>query len=68
MFAIMIGNKEMIESIKVMPKVSKIINEELVLKAERALNKLGKDGVVVMRLKAIIASSKHGIKKVAEVL
>jgi transposase len=50
-----------------MPKVSKIINKELVLKAREALNNRGKNGVVVTRLRAIIASSKHGIKKVAEV-
>jgi transposase len=50
-----------------MPKTSKIIEGELVLKAEKALSKIGNEGVVAVRLKAIIASSKHGIKKVAEV-
>ena len=50
-----------------MPKTSKILDEELVLKAQAALKKLKEKGVVEVRLKAIIAAGKHGIKKVAEV-
>ena len=50
-----------------MPKTTKIIDQELVTNAERALNSLGDNGVVAIRLKAIIASYKHGIKKVSEV-
>ncbi len=50
-----------------MPKISKIIDQELVKNAVKALNILGNEGVVALRLKAIIASYKHGIKKVSEV-
>lgn len=50
-----------------MPKESKLIDKELVRRAKEELERLGKEGVVAMRLKAIIASYSHGIKKVAEV-
>ncbi len=50
-----------------MPKISKIIDEAMVLKAEKALRQIRGCGVAALRLKAIIASSKHGLKKVAEV-
>jgi transposase len=50
-----------------MSKVTKIIDKELVEEAEKALDNLGCDGVVAIRLKAIIASYKHGLKKVSEV-
>ncbi len=50
-----------------MPKETKIITQEMVTVAEKELNKLKEIGRIAIRLKAIIASSKHGIKKVAEV-
>ena len=50
-----------------MPKKTKLIDQELVMNAERALNLLGDNGVIAIRLTAIIASYKHGIKKVSEV-
>lgn len=50
-----------------MPKVTKIIDEELVNKARDALGALGDNGIVAIRLRAIIASYKHSIKIVSEV-
>jgi transposase len=50
-----------------MPKITKIIDKELESKAQKALDEVGSDGVVALRLKAIIASYKHGLKKVSEV-
>lgn len=50
-----------------MPKVTKIIDQELVKNASDALAKLGDDGIVAIRLRAIIASHKHSIKTVSEV-
>jgi transposase len=50
-----------------MPKTTKIIDKEMETNAQKALEELGNNGVVALRLKAIIASYKHGIKKVAEV-
>lgn len=50
-----------------MPKITKIINQELESRAQKALDEVGSDGVVAIRLKAIIASYKHGLKKVSEV-
>lgn len=50
-----------------MPKKTKIIAGALLLEARNALDKLGEAGVLSVRLKAIIASSKCGIKQVCEV-
>jgi len=50
-----------------MSKRSVLINEDIVSRAEKALKQLGQTGLVANRLKAIIASHKHGIKTVATV-
>lgn len=49
-----------------MPKT--IIDHKLATKAKEALSSLNQQGVKANRLKAIIASYNHGIKKVSEVL
>lgn len=49
-----------------MPKT--IIDQKLADKAKEALSQLKQQGVRANRLKAIIASYNHGIKKVSEVL
>ena len=50
-----------------MPKASKLIDIALVEKAKEALSMLGNNAIAAIRLKAIIASYKHGIKAVAEI-
>ena len=50
-----------------MPKTTKLIDEELSTRASIDLAQLGEAGIVAIRLRAIIAAFKHGIKIVAEV-
>ena len=50
-----------------MPKASKLVDIDLVQRAEASLKSLGKYGVVAHRLQAIIALYKHGFQKVSEV-
>ena len=50
-----------------MPRETKIIDEDLVKEALKAVDKLGHEGIAATRLKAIVAAHKHGIKKVSEV-
>ena len=45
-----------------------IINAEDVMNAENKLKELGSCGIMAIRLKAVIASYKHGIKKVCDVM
>jgi transposase len=51
-----------------MSKKTALISEDVFLYAEDSLKKLGRTGRVSSRLQAIVASYKHGIKQVAEVL
>lgn len=50
-----------------MSKVSKLLDEEVVRLAEKALKKLGSYGYVAKKLNATIAASKHGITEVAKI-
>ena len=51
-----------------MSKKTVLISEDILLCAEDGLKKLGRTGRVSSRLQAIVASYKHGIKQVAEIL
>ena len=50
-----------------MPKITKLIDEKLSKQASRELAQLGDIGIVAIRLRAIIAAFKHGLKTVSEV-
>ena len=45
-----------------------ILDKEVLLIAEKELLKMGKAGTTSRKLQAVIASCKHGIKKVSEVM
>lgn len=51
-----------------MTKKTKLISEDVFLKAEQELKKLGSAGRVSNRLRAIASSYKHGIKQVSEIM
>lgn len=51
-----------------MSKRTALISEKVFLSAEESLKQLGRDGRISNRLQAIVASYKHGIKQVAEIL
>ncbi len=50
-----------------MPRVSKLINDNIVAYAENQLKKMGNHAMLARKLEAIIAASKHGIKAVAKI-
>jgi transposase len=50
-----------------MSRVSKLLNDDVVENAKKALSKLGKYGYVSKKLLAVIAASKHNIKEVAKI-
>ena len=50
-----------------MSQISKLLDKEVVLAAERGLELLGKNGALAKKLQAIIAAKEHGITLVAEV-
>lgn len=51
-----------------MSKRTVLISEKVFLSAEENLKQLGRAGKISNRLQAIVASYKHGIKQVAEIL
>lgn len=50
-----------------MPRVSKLIDEELYNKACEELQKYGSSAKISVKLKAIIAAKRHGITQVSEI-
>lgn len=50
-----------------MPKQSKLLNDEVVASAERALKVMGKNALLAKKLEAVIAAKKHGITLVSKV-
>jgi len=50
-----------------MGRVSKLIDETVLLNAKEELKALGDEGVVAQRLRAVVAAKKHGISRVAEI-
>ena len=50
-----------------MAQISKLLNNDVVSKAEMALKNLGKYGVLASRLQIIIAAKKHGITDVCRI-
>jgi transposase len=50
-----------------MPKKSKLIDNEVVAKAEKALKSMGKQALLVKKIEAVIAANKFGITLVAKV-
>ncbi len=50
-----------------MPRISKLITDEVAALAEASLKKLGRTGAIARKLQAICSANKHGIKKVSEV-
>jgi hypothetical protein len=48
-----------------MARPSKLLDEEVVNRANEGLKKLGKSGLVAKKLQAIIAAKKYGITKAA---
>jgi transposase len=50
-----------------MPKQSKLLNDEVVALAEKALKTMGKSALLAKKLEAVIAAKKHGISLVSKV-
>lgn len=50
-----------------MPRISRLITDEVAALAEENLKELGRTGAIARKLQAICSSNKHGIKKVSEV-
>ena len=49
-----------------MARISKLLDDQVVLIATEGLKKIGNSGLVARKLQAIISSKKHGITKTAE--
>jgi transposase len=50
-----------------MARTSKLLTDEIALLAEEAISKLGKSGMVAIKLRAVISAHKYGITRVAKI-
>ena len=50
-----------------MARTSKLLTEEIVQQAQMGLETLGQNGMIALKLKAIISAKKHGLTTVADV-
>lgn len=50
-----------------MARTSKLLTDEIVKQAQRGLETLGQNGMIALKLKAIISARKHGLTTVADV-
>lgn len=50
-----------------MARASKLFTEEIVKQAQKGLETLGQNGMIALKLKAIISAKKHGLTTVADV-
>lgn len=50
-----------------MARTSKLIDTEVIRKAQQGLKQIGKNALLARKLEAVLAASKHGIKQVAKI-